>query len=240
MDRRQAIKSFVGIAAATGVAATSSAEVITNHSDLPTELSPGLTPEMVPQKNGLTYLTRGEAKLVGAIYDRLIPHDDLSIGATQAGCVTFVDRQLSGDYGRAKTMYMQGPFKNGLPEAGSQSKQTPAERYRLGLADLTDYLKQTQKKAFTDLSAAQQDQFLGQMEKGEVQFAHTDARAFFALLLQNVREGYFADPIYGGNKDMVGWKLLGFPGARYDFRDQLAMKGKVIRLEPVSLADTKR
>ena len=45
------------------------------------------------------------------------------------------------------------------------------------------------------------------------------ASGFFELLLKNTQEGFFADPIYGGNRDMVGWKMIGFPGARYDYRD---------------------
>ncbi|MHC1479368.1 gluconate 2-dehydrogenase subunit 3 family protein [Frateuria aurantia] len=239
MDRRKAIKSLAGMAAA-GVSAAAGADVITSHSELPTQLSPELVPEMVTRKGGLSYLTQDEATTVGAIFDRLIPADALSIGAVDAGCVEFIDRQLAGDFGKAKSMYMLGPFKSGLPEAGPQTQQTPAQRYRIGLADLQDYLHRHGSKDFAALDAQAQDQMLQQLEAGAIEFAHTDAKAFFALLLQNVREGYFADPIYGGNKNMVGWKLVGFPGARYDFREQIARKGQVLNIEPVSLADINR
>lgn len=60
---------------------------------------------------------------------------------------------------------------------------------------------------------------------------------FFSLMLQNVREGYLADPMYGGNRDMVGWRLIGFPGARYDYRPYIHRKGMPLDLEPVSLLD---
>ena len=239
MDRRKAIKSIAGMAAA-GIASSSAAEVITSHTEMPTQLSSELVPEMVDRKGGLSYLTASEARMVAAIFDRLIPADELSISASEAGCVEFVDRQLSGDFGKAKSMYMQGPFKIGLPEAGPQTRQTPAERYRIGLSDLDGYLVKNGGKGFTTLSAEEQDHLLAQLESGAIEFPHTHAKAFFALLLQNVREGYFADPIYGGNKDMAGWKLVGFPGARYDFREQLPRKGQVLKIDPVSLADIHR
>ncbi len=50
-------------------------------------------------------------------------------------------------------------------------------------------------------------------------------------------EGFFADPIYGGNKGMVSWKMLGFPGARYDYRDYIGRHNENLKLQPVSIAD---
>jgi gluconate 2-dehydrogenase gamma chain len=55
-----------------------------------------------------------------------------------------------------------------------------------------------------------------------------------------VREGFLADPVYGGNKDMASWKMLGFPGARYDFRDYMDQKGKKQHFIPVSLVSNSR
>ena len=36
---------------------------------------------------------------------------------------------------------------------------------------------------------------------------------------EGVPEGFFSDPVYGGNRNMVGWSMIGFPGTRYDYRD---------------------
>jgi gluconate 2-dehydrogenase gamma chain len=55
------------------------------------------------------------------------------------------------------------------------------------------------------------------------------------LLLQNTLEGYFADPIYGGNRDLGAWRMIGFPGARYDFRPFVSRFGEAYRLPPVGL-----
>ena len=55
--------------------------------------------------------------------------------------------------------------------------------------------------------------------EGQVKLDGADGKAFFKTLLKDMQEGFFADPIYGGNRDMCGWKMIGFPGARYDYRD---------------------
>ena len=77
-------------------------------------------------------------------------------------------------------------------------------------------------KAFAALSAIQQDQILNGLENGEIALQDGSGKAFFEAILANTIEGFFADPIYGGNRDMAGWKLIGFPGARYDYRDHVS------------------
>ena len=61
-----------------------------------------------------------------------------------------------------------------------------------------------------------------------------DAAPFFAMLLQNTKEGYFSDPVYGGNKDMAAWKMIGFPGAHYDYKEWVTRHGEPVPFEPVS------
>ena len=67
--------------------------------------------------------------------------------------------------------------------------------------------------------------------------AGVNSKAFFQLLWQNTKEGFFADPVYGGNRNMVGWKMIGFPGARYDYRDWIDKHNQPYPLPPVGLAD---
>ena len=69
--------------------------------------------------------------------------------------------------------------------------------------------------------------------------AHFEAvppKMFFNLLLQNTKEGFFCDPIHGGNKGMVGWTLIGFPGARADFMDWVQRPGEAYPLPTVTIA----
>lgn len=75
------------------------------------------------------------------------------------------------------------------------------------------------------------------MEAGTLDLGVVDAKEMFEQILQNVREGFLADPLYGGNKDLVSWRMLGFPGAQYDFRDVIDLKGKKLDFVPVSMID---
>lgn len=195
---------------------------------------PTLLPEPVdPAKR--VFLSEDEARMVGAIFDRLIPADEISPCASDVGCVTFVDYQLAGPYGRGSARYAAGPFEPGAPYQGDQTKLSPGDYYKLGLPAVDAAARRLFGKAFVDCSGDQQDDLLRQMEAGTLTLAGLDATRLFQTFLSNVREGYFSDPIYGGNKGMVGWKMVGFPGARYDYRDFLDRKGQALDIPPVSL-----
>jgi gluconate 2-dehydrogenase gamma chain len=91
-------------------------------------------------------------------------------------------------------------------------------------------------KAFAELSDADKDKLLTGLEKGDVKLDGADGQKFFAQLLKDTQEGFFADPIYGGNRDMVSWKMIGFPGARYNYLDWVEKHNQPYPLPPVSLA----
>jgi gluconate 2-dehydrogenase gamma chain len=139
--------------------------------------------------------------------------------------IRFIDRQLAGSYGQSSRLYTKGPFQHGLPTQGYQGELTPVERYREGLKALNDEVRAGHGgKNFAQLSHDAQDAVLKDWEAGKIELklkSGLSSRAFFELVLQNTMEGFFADPLYGGNKDMVSWKMIGFPGARYDYRDHV-------------------
>ena len=195
--------------------------------DPPTQVLPG----------EWTFFTAAEGRTVEAIVERLIPADDLSVRGVEAGCVVFIDRQLAGDFGDATWLYMRPPFRDGLEAQGDQSPLPPAARYRLGLAALDAFCRQAfSGTPFAGLAAAERDDVLRRMERGEVAFeGQIRAADLFKLLLQNTMEGFFADPVYNGNRDMVSWRMVGFPGARYDFRDHVANHNQRYPLPPVSI-----
>ncbi|WP_018917576.1 gluconate 2-dehydrogenase subunit 3 family protein [Vreelandella zhanjiangensis] len=203
------------------------------------------TPEWKPLSNnavppvdtdaGWQFFTDDEAATVEAIVERLIPADDLSMSGKDAGCAVFIDRQLAGAYGGSERLYMHGPFQDGTPEQGDQSALTPQQRYRLGLGALNDHCRNEHGATFAELSAEQRDQLLTQLEGEEIQLDDIDTLVFFEIVLQNTMEGFFADPLYGGNRDMVSWKMLGFPGARYDYRDYVERHNEDLGFEPVSI-----
>ena len=91
------------------------------------------------------------------------------------------------------------------------------------------------KKTFAELDAGDQDKLLHSLEKGEIELVGAPAKEFFAMLWQNTIEGFFADPIYGGNRDFAGWKLIGFPGPRYNYVNEIEQYGKPYTLPTVGL-----
>jgi gluconate 2-dehydrogenase gamma chain len=182
------------------------------------------------------FFTADEAAAVEAIVDRLIPADELGPGGKDAGCAVYLDRQLAGPYGISAGLYMRPPFMNGTPGQGYQGADAPAARYRKALAAIAAYVKENfGGKAFPNLAPADQDKVLTDIEKGTAKLKDVNGVSFFALLLQSTMEGFFADPIYGGNRDMAGWKLVGFPGARYDYRDWIDRHNEKYPLPPVSI-----
>jgi gluconate 2-dehydrogenase gamma chain len=169
------------------------------------------------------FFSPAEGSAVEALADRLIPPDPETPGGKDAGCAVFLDRQLAGPYGRAAGLYRGAPFQPGLKQQGPQSALTPAEQYRQDLAGLDRHCRAAYGgRPFVQLPAEQQDQVIAQLENGTIQLDGKTGKSgsdFFDLILKDTQQGFFADPIYGGNKDMAAWKMIGFPGARYDYRD---------------------
>jgi gluconate 2-dehydrogenase gamma chain len=184
---------------------------------------------------GWQFFNADQAREVEAIVARLIPADELSVSGKDAGCAVFIDRQLAGEYGTFSRLYMQGPFAKGTPMQGDQSELVPRERYRLGLAGLEAYCQKHSQKSFSAMPSDTQDNILSSLEKGEITLDGIDATLFFSQVLSNTMEGFFADPVYGGNRDMVSWKMIGFPGARYDYRDYIGLHNQKLNLVPLSI-----
>lgn len=211
------------------------ARALTVKGSLPWKPDAGAPPTPV-RPGAWVYFTQEEGAAIEALVDRLIPPDPQTPGGKDAGCAVFIDRQLAGPYGSSQGLYMRPPFADGTPEQGNQSPLTPAARYRDALAALDKYCRATYSgKPFVLLPDDEKDKVLAGLEKGQVQLESANGRAFFELLLQNTQEGFFADPLYGGNRDMVGWKMIGFPGARYDYRDWVERHNERYPLPPVGI-----
>lgn len=231
ISRRKLLLSSAG---AFFVAATSSAGATIIKGIIPFKPFDYNPPETLGP-GGWYFFTPQEGRAIEALVERLIPADDLSVSGKDAGCAEFIDRQLAGSYGTFERLYMQGPFVSGTPEQGDQSPFVPQQRYRIGLAALDAHCRQTLQKPFADLSGEQKDKVISGIESGDIAFNEIDSKMFFGILLQNTMEGFFADPIYGGNRDMVSWKMIGFPGARYDYRDYIDLHNQKIDLPPLSI-----
>ena len=187
-----------------------------------------------------SYFNREEWIFLQAACARLIPNDENGPGAVELSVPEFIDREMDGPFGHAANWYMQGPFASALPELGYQSPLTPRAVYRAGIAAVDAHCRRMfGNKSFSELPATEQDAVLTGLEKGALDFENVSGKSFFGFLLQNTKEGYLADPIHGGNKNMGSWKMIGFPGARADFIDWVGQYGAHYPLSPVGLTGRK-
>jgi gluconate 2-dehydrogenase gamma chain len=183
-------------------------------------------------------LTATEAAFLSAAYDTFIPADKMSPSGTDCGLVTFIDRQLAGAWGNGARLYRNGPFLQGKPEHGYQLPLTPREYFAAGIKATNAWTRKTYGKEFDRLAPAERDATLKAMEAGKADFADFNAKPFFEALYQSAMEGFFADPIYGGNRNKVSWRMVGYPGlpASYGAKAE-AYRGKKLNIEPQSIAD---
>jgi gluconate 2-dehydrogenase gamma chain len=181
------------------------------------------------------FFTQPEYEFVDAAVARIIPDDDLGPGAKEAGVANFINHQLAGPYGRGEDWYMQGPWHQGIEQQGYQLRLTPAQLYRTAIADIEGHVRQKYGKSFAALDPGSQDHIFEALDKGELELPSSHARKFFELLVQNAKEGFLADPIYGGNRDFAGWKLIGFPGPRYNYAEEIEQHGKKYDMPYVSI-----
>ena len=218
------------------VARAAEARTLVGGSGLPWRPFAGDPPTAV-QPGPWVFFTPEEGAAVEALVDRLIPPDPETPGGKDCGCAVFIDRQLAGDYGSRRGFYMSPPFAQGTPEQGLQSPVTPAQLYRRMLPALDQFCRDTYAgRTFAQLPDAEKDRIITGMENGSLQLQGQSTIPFFVTLLEDTRYGFFADPIYGGNRDMAAWKMIGFPGARYDYRDWVERHNEHYPHPPISIA----
>ena len=241
INRRQLLVTgaLVGVAGAAGAAVLTDGDL-----GAPPETLNGTMPwkegaaDAPPIAEGTEYrfFSIAEQAFIEAAIDRLIPPDANGPSATQADVHVFLDRQLAGPFGRGDHYFLGGPWPKGAPEQGYQSRLTPAQLYRVTIPAIESFAGgQNGGKSFKDIAPSDQDALLKGLESGTAKLDGADGAAFFAMFLQNVLEGYFSDPIYGGNKDMAAWKMIGFPGAHYNYRDWVSRHGERVPFPQVSI-----
>ena len=258
INRRRLLAS----GAATGVAAAAvplAFHAVDAQDGTPAAATPGATPmaggmagmDMAPgatTNQGFTVFVPFQAAIIQAAAARIIPTDENGPGATEAGVVYFIDRQIAKEgMGYRGNRYVMGPFLAGEPTQGDQSALPIRDQFRVGIFGLEAYAQQTFQQGFVQCTPEQQDQLLTDLSDGKPEGfggswfqtnplaqgtqltpnlsldttsgATSGATAFFTLLRNFTMAGFFADPVQGGNRDMVGWKMIGFPGAHLSYAD---------------------
>ena len=227
-------RDFLKAAGAAGAASAAAATGIAACSPQQTANAPAAAPK--------TYLvlTAEETAFLSAAVDTIIPADELSPSGTDCGCVVFIDRQLAGAWGGGAKMYRTGPFLKGTPEQGYQLPLTPHQFFTAGIRAANAWSQKTYDgKTYDRLMPEQRAEVMTAWQEGKAEFDGFESRLFFQRLLQITMEGFFSDPIHGGNRNKASWRMLGFPGlpATYaDKVDEYRDKPYVVA-EPQSIAD---
>lgn len=153
-------------------------------------------------------LSKRQAQLIDAIAARLFPSTDTP-GAVEAGALFYIDQALAGPYPELRPYYAKA------------------------LRAVERHAKDKFGDTFIKLAEEQQDAVLRDFEDGTVP-SFAKAAEFFETVRAHVLEGVFGEPNYGGNKDLIGWKLVGFPGQQYGYPDPYI--NRVVDMEPVACA----
>lgn len=225
-------------AAGTAVAATLGPR-LTGQAEAQAQPSPAAAPSPpAPAVEPLLTLTATEAAFIAAMVDTLIPADEHAPSGSECGVGVFIDRQLAGAWGSGARLYRDGPFFKGKPEHGYQLALTPREFFRAGIEAANDWTRKTYGKEFDRLSEADREATLHALEQGKAELPGLSSKQFFEALLNITMEGFFADPIYGGNRDMAGWKMVGYPGLPATYSEDIGKYfGKRYDKPPQSIAD---
>ena len=205
-NRRHFLKgALVGSAAAVGGVLPASAHA---------ESKNATAAEGSNANRGYLFFNLEEQDFIEAVVNHMIPADALSPKGTDIGINIYIDRALANGWGKGERLYNHGPWKKGLPTQGYQLALTPAELYRVCITKSNLVCIERYGKEFNQISGDQRQEFLVALSSGKIEFkGGPSSKTFFDMLYQNVMEGMFSDPIYGGNQDKAGWKLIGFPGA---------------------------
>jgi gluconate 2-dehydrogenase gamma chain len=223
---------LAGTAAATGFATDAQAQ----GQDLATSvaLAAADTKDAQPRR----FLNESEHAFVVAAVDTIIPADELSPCGSDCGVAVYIDRALASAWGGGDKIYRAGPYFKGKPQQGYQLPLTPAEFVAAGIAAANEWSRKTYGSTFDQLDPDKRVAALKAMEEGKAEFENFSSRAFFARLHALAMEGFFSDPIYGGNRNMVSWRMLGFPGLPAKYADLVEKyRDKRYVAEPHSIAD---
>jgi len=196
-----------GAVAGAGLAPDALAQTQEQHT---TASAPAAAPAHVHAAGHGAFFNDEDAVTIAAVAERLMPGAAGKPGARDADVLNYIDLALAGAYADQQDFY------------------------RRGLAQLDGYCSATHGAPFAKLDAARQDEVIAALESGKATgFAWPSAQAFFNTVRTHTMEGMFADPIYGGNKDFAGWRLVGFPGAQPLFTPEDMQKGQAYLGAPI-------
>lgn len=207
-----------------------------NSSDSKDSASSGSTAAKAEPTEARMFFARFEdfAVLEQAV-ERILPKDDNGPGAIELGVPYFIDKQLAGSWGINGSEYRQGPFLPGEPPV-DQSSLNRGQVMITGLRKMNEESNKRFGASFDQAEEEQQIEILEDLESGTVKLRGVSSASFFQFLREMTMEGAYADPLYGGNRNMEGWKMMEFPGAVHSYANIIEDE-EFAKMDPVSLTN---
>ncbi|WP_010649740.1 gluconate 2-dehydrogenase subunit 3 family protein [Oceanobacillus massiliensis] len=182
----------------------------------------------------LMYFTPDQLAITEAAVERIFPEDENGPGAKELLVGYYIDHQLALGWGTGAKDYTSGPFFPGEPTQGYQSSLNKQQIFDIGLQAMEKHSVSSFEKSFVDLTEEEQDTVLTDFDEDKVKMKGVTAAYFFSVLRAATIEGVYADPLYGGNAGMEGWKMKNFPGHQMSYKDMIDSE-EFIEMEPKSL-----
>jgi gluconate 2-dehydrogenase gamma chain len=188
------------------------------------------TPTAAGTSTADTYLSLGpeEAAFIEALVNVMCPADALSRSGVDCGLAIYIDRQLAGPYGKGDGRYQRGPYRHGKPQLGLQLPLTPEQFCKAGIAAVDAACVRDRGAPFAALKEAEADAVLVDIADGRVTDQRLSLSSWFNDIVYPLFiEACFADPMYGGNRNAVFWKMVGYPGLPANYAiDMVRYRGK--------------
>lgn len=238
-----------GVVAATSTAplapriflGTAAAATATAGAPQPASAVTSACTELSVASRGYTCLGPDEASFVEVLVNVMCPADGLTPNGVDCGLAIFIDRQLSGGFGKGERLYMRGPWLQGKPQHGYQLPLSPEQFFKVGIAAVNAACQHRYGRSFSELEEADADALLNDVAGGKVVDDRVPLASWFNELVYPLfAQACFADPIYGGNVGKVFWKMIGYPGLPATYaQDILDFRGKPYpgSADPKSIAD---
>ncbi|GAA3399962.1 gluconate 2-dehydrogenase subunit 3 family protein [Paenibacillus hodogayensis] len=234
-SRRRFLKysgAAIGGAVVTGVIAGCTKDSNKGTTPAPAETKPAADYNEAPM-----FFNQSQLQITEAAVERIFPKDDNGPGAAELAVAFYIDHQLAGQFGSNVREYRIGPFGHAEATQGDYASIQRHELFTMGLQALDDEANKKYNKGFIDVGDTEKDAILTAMQKGEIQVVTgVTGRTFFNLLRSMTMEGVYCDPVYGGNKNMAGWKMKKYPGNQMSYTNMIE-KDEFIVMEPRSLHD---
>jgi gluconate 2-dehydrogenase gamma chain len=148
-----------------------------------------MLPSCLKNYSPFLFLTADEALTLSSICEQIIPADEYGPGATQAGVVYYIDKQLQEVFIADQPIY-----QNGLKAINNTCNDLFSEPY------------------FEDLDSNRQNEFLQRMEKNDLPgqyWQQNSASGFFNIMIRHSMQGFYGSPRHGGNKDFISYSMIG-------------------------------